>query len=491
MNAKSTLCRETLASIEPHLLSPEWREPRVGIVHLGIGNFHRAHEAVYTEEAMLAAGGDWGICGVTLQGDVAKRDALMAQDGLYSVIERGPDGVRVTVVRALKEVLAMPYDRTRLFALLADENVRIVSLTVTEKGYCRDTKTGDVDRDHPGIAHDLTHPQEPSTVPGILSAALALRREAGTPPFTVLSCDNLSHNGAALKQAVVSFARARDAALADWIDTQVAFPSTMVDRIVPSTTDADREAASHALNMEDAAPGPCEPFRQWVIEDRFPAGRPAWEKAGAQLVDDVMPFEIAKLRMLNGTHSTLAYLSMLAGFATIDEAIAHAPLKKLIHAMMTQEIAPTLDVPPSFDVLAYRDALLARYANAALKHRTAQIAMDGSQKIPPRLLATIEARLNAGQSIERLALAVAAWLVFLRGHADDGTRYEISDPMAARLTANVPDEPEQLVETMLAIKEVFPPELARRDDFRRPLHAAIVRLQGGARAAIEHYAALA
>jgi fructuronate reductase len=243
--------------------------------------------------------------------------------------------------------------------------------------------------------------------------------------------------------------------------------------------------------MEDAAPGPCEPFRQWVIEDRFPAGRPAWEKAGAQLVDDVMPFEIAKLRMLNGTHSTLAYLSMLAGFATIDEAIAHAPLKKLIHAMMTQEIAPTLDVPPSFDVLAYRDALLARYANAALKHRTAQIAMDGSQKIPPRLLATIEARLNTGQSIERLALAVAAWLVFLRGHADDGTRYEISDPMAARLTANVPDEPEQLVETMLAIKEVFPPELARRDDFRRPLHAAIVRLQGGARAAIEHYAALA
>jgi fructuronate reductase len=182
---------------------------------------------------------------------------------------------------------------------------------------------------------------------------------------------------------------------------------------------------------------------------------------------------------------------MLAGFATIDEAIAHAPLKKLIHAMMTQEIAPTLDVPPSFDVLAYRDALLARYANAALKHRTAQIAMDGSQKIPPRLLATIEARLNTGQSIERLALAVAAWLVFLRGHADDGTRYEISDPMAARLTANVPDEPEQLVETMLAIKEVFPPELARRDDFRRPLHAAIVRLQGGARAAIEHYAALA
>jgi fructuronate reductase len=264
----------------------------------------------------------------------------------------------------------------------------------------------------------------------------------------------------------------------------------MIDRIVPSTTDADREAALDALRMKDAAPVPCEPFRQWVIEDRFPTGRPAWEKVGAQLVDDVMPFELAKLRMLNGTHSTLAYLSMLAGFATIDEAISHAPLKKLIHAMMTHEIAPTLDVPPSFDVLAYRDALLARYANAALKHRTAQIAMDGSQKIPPRLLATIEARLNAGQSIERLALAVAAWLLFLRGRADDGTRYDISDPIAARLTANVPADPQQLIETMLAIKEVFPPELARRDDFRTPLKAAVTCLQAGARAAVDHYAAL-
>jgi fructuronate reductase len=199
-----------------------------------------------------------------------------------------------------------------------------------------------------------------------------------------------------------------------------------------------------------------------------------------------MPFELAKLRMLNGTHSTLAYLSMLAGFKTIDEAIAHPPLKALIHAMMTHEIAPTLNVPASFDLLAYRDALLSRYANAALKHRTAQIAMDGSQKIPPRLLATIEARLSAGQSIERLALAVGAWLVFLRGHADDGTRYEISDPLAARLTASLPADPEQLVATMLGIKEVFPAKLASREDFRRPLLDAVKRLQRlGARDAIE------
>ena len=489
MSDRSLLYRTALPLIEDHLLAPEWRDPRIGIVHLGIGNFHRAHEAVYTEEAMLAEGGDWAICGVTLQGDVTKRDALMAQDGLYSVVERGPQGVEVSVIRALREVLALPHDRARLFDLLADANVRIVSLTVTEKGYCRDTKTGDVDLSHPGIAHDLEHPGEPGTVPGILVAALKTRRDAGIAPFTVLSCDNLSHNGAALRQVVCSHARALDEALAIWIDREVAFPSTMVDRIVPSTTDADRDAAAAALGLSDEAPVPCEPFRQWVIEDRFPAGRPAWEHVGAQLVDDVMPFELAKLRMLNGTHSTLAYLSMLAGFATIDEAMSFAPLRTLIHSMMTHEIAPTLGVPASFDLMAYRDALLERYANPALKHRCAQIAMDGSQKIPPRLLATIAARLELDQSISRLSLGVAAWFVFLRGRADDGTTFAINDPLASRLSAlatNAGDAPESLVSSMLGCRDVFSPELASNEVFRRALIQAVTQLKGGTRAAIEN-----
>jgi fructuronate reductase len=404
------------------------------------------------------------------------------------VIERGPSGVRATVIRALNEVLAMPHNRGRLFDLLDDANVRIVSLTVTEKGYCRDARTGGVDLARDGVAHDLSHPDEASTVPGILTSALKRRRDAGTAPFTVLSCDNLSHNGAGLKKVVCSFARQLDRELGDWIENEVAFPSTMVDRIVSSTTDADRKAALDALGMADAAPVPCEPFRQWVIEDRFPLGRPAWDKVGAQLVDDVTPFELAKLRMLNGTHSTLAYLSMLAGFATIDEAIAHPPLRAFIHAMMTDEIAPTLDVPASFDVLAYRDALLERYATAALKHRCAQIAMHGSQKILPRLLATIDARLEKGQSIDRLVLAVAAWLVFLRGHADSGARYEISDPLASQLTtlaANAAGHPATLVDTALQCSEIFPRELAARPEFKRALTDAVARVQTGAMKAVD------
>lgn len=482
------LTRHALPALPAHLLSPQWREPRIGIVHLGIGNFHRAHQALYTEEAMLAAGGDWGICGVTLQGDVSKRDALMQQQGLYSLIERGPSGARVTVMRALREVLAMPLDHTALFERLADPLVRIVSLTVTEKGYCRDPKTGEVALDDPAIARDLAHPLAPRTVPGILTAALRARRDTRSEPFTVLSCDNLAHNGAALRQVVCSFARQLDPALADWIAAHVTFPSTMVDRIVPATTDAERATAAEALGYRDAAPVPCEPFRQWVIEDRFAQGRPAWHAVGAQLVDDVTPFELAKLRMLNGTHSTLAYLSMLGGFATIDEAIGDPAMHTLIHAMMTQEIAPTLSMPASFDLPAYRNALLARYANPALKHRCAQIAMDGSQKIPPRLLATIAARIDAGQPFKRLALAVAAWMMFLRGHADDGTRYNISDPLADMLqarAASAQGEPHALMEALLTIREVFPASLAEHAGFRAALlHALRLLRDNGARAAI-------
>lgn len=488
MTPAPRLTRHALPELTAHLLSPGWREPDIGIVHLGIGNFHRAHQALYTEQAVVAAGGDWGICGVTLKADTGKRDALAAQQGLYSVIERGPDGERITLARIVREVLALPDDRARLFERLTDPRVRIVSLTVTEKGYCRDTETGDVDLGHPDIAHDLAHPDAPSTVPGILVAALRRRM---ADPFTVLCCDNLAHNGAATRQVVASYARALDPSIADWIVENVAFPSTMVDRIVPATTEADRESASAALGYTDLMPVPCEPFRQWVVEDRFPGGRPAWEQAGVQMVEDVTPFELAKLRMLNGTHSTIAYLSMLAGIETVDTAIGEKSIRQLIHAMMTEEIAPTLRVPPSLDLHAYRDALLQRYANPALKHRCAQIAMDGSQKIPPRLLGPIAERLAAGQPFPRLALAVAAWMRFLRGRTDDGAPYEISDPLAARLThaaQTAANTPEALADALLGIREVFPEALAGNRVLRDALVRALSALREGARHAVQAYA---
>jgi fructuronate reductase len=265
----------------------------------------------------------------------------------------------------------------------------------------------------------------------------------------------------------------------------------MVDRIVPATTDAERSSAAAALAHRDAAPVPCEPFRQWVVEDRFPAGRPAWEQVGAQLVDDVTPFEFAKLRMLNATHSTMAYLSMLAGFETIDVAIADPSMHTLIDTMMRDEIAPTLQVPASLDLDAYRAALLARYANPALKHRCAQIAMDGSQKIPPRLLGTIAARLDANQPFTRLALAIAAWMRFLRGVADNGQRFEISDPMAARLTslaASAGASHDALMQALLGVREIFPAELAGNARFQDALRDALVELERGAKHAIARYA---
>jgi len=472
------------------VLSNTWQRPDIGIVHLGIGNFHRAHEAVYTEEAMVAAGGSWGICGVTLQGDVRKRDALMHQNGLYTVLERGPQGVKPIVIRALREVLALPHDRIRLFTLLTRSGTRIVSLTVTEKGYCRDPETGDVNLFHPGIALDLAQPEGPTTVPGILVEALRLRRHAGVAPFTVLSCDNLSHNGAALRQVVCSFAAQRDAALAEWIAQEVSFPSTMVDRIVPATTDDDRQAVSTSLHLLDMVPVPCEPFRQWVVEDRFPSGRPAWERVGVQMVDDVTPFELAKLRMLNGAHSAIAYLSMLAGLVTVDQAIAYPPMQAFIRSMMTDEIAPTLSMPLGFDLNAYRDALLERFANPQLKHRCAQIAMDGSQKIPPRILATIAHRLQQDENIQALTMTVAAWLVFLQGHAENGTPYAIQDPEAEALQSLSQDaqgDPDRLVANMLQYRVVFSAHLAENVRFRQLLTDAVKLLQGGAKKAIEQF----
>lgn len=481
------LNRALLPRLQGHTLGTLHYTPRVGIVHLGLGSFFRAHQALYTEEAMLAAGGDWGVCGVTLRDNTALQEALIPQDGLYSVLQRDAAGQRIVIAQALHEVLAAPSQPQALLERLIDPDTRIVSITVTEKGYCYDPETGGLDFQHPAVLHDLENPDCPTSLPGWLVAGLKHRRDN---PFTVLSCDNLAHNGKVLRRVVVDFARALDPALADWIEGVVKFPCTMVDRITPATTDAEREDVAGSLGCRDAWPIPCETFRQWVIEDDFSLGRPAWELAGAMLVEDVTPYELAKLRMLNGTHSTIAYLSMLVGFQTVDEAIAHDGLRQLIHNMMTEEIAPTLTVAEHFDRLAYRDQLLARYANPALKHRTAQIAMDGSLKLPPRLLGTVAERLRAGQAIRRHALAIAAWMRFLLCRNDAGEAFDVSDPIAPRLTALAAEsggDNARLMANFLAVNDVFPLELAAHPVFRAELSAALDVLKQGARHAIEQY----
>jgi fructuronate reductase len=477
----------TLWRLPATALRPGYERARlpVGIVHLGLGAFHRAHQAVYTEDVLARRLGPFGICGVSLRSG-AVRDRLAPQDGLYSVVTRAAEGERLRVVGCLKELLVGPEDPAAVVRRIADPRVGVVSLTVTEKGYCHDPATAALDPEHPDIRHDLEQPERPRSAIGALVAGLDRRRQKGGPPPTVLCCDNLPHNGRTLRAVALAFAELRDAALARWLAAEVAFPGTMVDRIVPATTDADILAVTAALGLHDAAPVVAEPFRQWVIEDRFTAPRPAWEEVGAELVADVGPYEEMKLRLLNGSHSALAYLGWLAGFEHVSEVMAVPAFVTFVSRMMALEVAPTLSVP--VDLGGYQALLLERFANPAIRHRTRQIAMDGSQKLPQRLLGPIRDQLRAGGPISHLALAVAGWMRYAAGRDERGRKIEVADPLAGRLLAIGADagaDPEGLVAGFLAIREVFGDDLPRDPRFVRELSAALASLiERGARAAV-------
>ncbi|HEV7344367.1 MAG TPA: mannitol dehydrogenase family protein [Devosia sp.] len=455
------LSAATLANVPRDVRVPDYDRTTVtaGIVHLGIGAFHRAHMAVYVDD-LLAENPGWAIVGASLRRPDTKQ-ALEPQDGLYTVAVRDASGTHPRVIGSILRVLDANAEREELLALMASPQIRIVSLTVTEKGYCHDPATGELDQRHPDIVHDLANPETPKSAPGMLVEALARRRAAGTEPFAVMSCDNLPSNGETAKRIVTRLAELRDAALGEWV-AGVAFPGTMVDRIVPSTTDADRSAVAGLIGAEDAWPIMTEPFTQWVIEDHFPQGRPPLEKAGAQLVEDVEPFERMKLRMLNGSHSTMAYLGYLAGHEYISEVMGDEDFVALIHGLMTEEAMPTLDMP-GVDLGAYRDQLLDRFRNPALQHRTWQIAMDGSQKLPQRLLGTIRDRIKAGQPFERLGLGVAAWMRYVTGIDEKGESIDVRDPLAMRMmaiAADAGDDAEALYEGLVALTEVFGTDLS-------------------------------
>ena len=456
----------------------------IGIVHLGIGAFHRAHMAHYTQDALALAPGAWGICGVSLRSpDI--RDRLAPQDGLYTLVERGRDGEHLTLVGTVREVLFAPENPARVVARIADPATRIVSMTVTEKGYCHDPATGKLRENDPGIVYDLAHPAAPKTAIGMLVRGLAARCRDDAGPVTVLCCDNLPHNGRTLQGVVRRFAECLDPDLVDWIDAQASFPCTMVDRIVPATTDQDRAAVATQLGLEDASPVISEPFRQWVIEDRFPAGRPVWEKVGVEFVADVAPYEDMKLRLLNGSHSAMAYLGYLAGYEFIYQVIADPAFRRFVERLMS-EAATTLALPAGVDVGHYRRDLLERFANPALGHRCYQIAMDGSQKLPQRLLGTIRDRLKSGAAIDALSLAVAAWIRYVRGVDEKGAPYHVQDPLAARLAAVASGNTEEVIDRILGVTEIFGEDLPKSTAFRANLAGWLQRLDGaGARRTVE------
>jgi len=431
----------------------------IGIVHLGVGAFHKAHQAVYTDDALAARGGDWAIAGVSLKRPEA-RDQLAPQNGLYTVAERDNNGENLRVIGAIKNILVAPENPSAVLELLASAATRVVTLSITEKGYCLRPADGLLDLTHRDIVFDLVAENPPRSAIGFIAAALALRRARGIAAPSVVSCDNLPHNGAQLRNAVLRFLQVRDASLADWCAEHVCFPSTMVDRIVPATTAVDIETRQHKLGVYDAAAVKTEPFRQWIIEDNFKQPRPEWEAGGARFVRDVAIHEQAKLRLLNGAHSAIAYLSCLRGHAYVHEAMRNPLLARFVEDLMERELAPTLSRHGGLDLPNYIKTLLHRFGNAALAHATAQIATDGSQKLPPRILAPLRERLAGDLPIERLALVVAAWMCCTLGRNEPGRPLALSDPLAPRLQAsNTASTPDQIARSLLQISEIFGEDL--------------------------------
>jgi fructuronate reductase len=490
----SRLSLPTLGAVPAPLRPPlDPRELRVGIVHLGIGAFHRAHQAAFTEDAIVAAGGDWGICGVT-ERSPAVVEQLAPQDGLYTLAQRGAGGEHLRVVGAVRELRFAQADPAGLLRRMADPAVRVITLNVSEKAYRHDDTTGHLRIDDPGIAADLGG-RGPATVVGQVALGLDARRRAHGAPVTVVCCDLLPDNGRLLAGLVRDFAERtpQAAELLAWIEQSVRFPSTMVDRITPATTAADRAQVAAALGLEDHGAVITEPFRQWVIEDDFAGPRPAWELAGAITTDDVRPFEQLKIRLLNGCHSTVAYLGALADLQFVSDAVdASLPFVAILRELMERDVAPTLVVPAGFDLPAYQAEVLERFANPALRHRTLQIALDGSQKLPPRLLDTVRDRRRAGAEPTFAALGVAAWMRFVSARrSDGGGALTVDDPLAGpiveRLRAR--EDPAAVVDALLSIRGIFDDELAGDDGLRSLLVELLSRLaRDGAKRTAEQLA---
>ncbi|KRE80901.1 mannitol dehydrogenase family protein [Arthrobacter sp. Soil762] len=414
------------------------RAVRTGIVHFGVGGFHRSHQAMFIDRLLNLGGSqDWGICGVgVLASDARMRDVLESQDGLYTLVLKGAEGTEeARIIGSITEYLYAPDDPAAVIRKLADPATRIVSLSITEGGYNISDSTGESDPRTPDILRDLIPNTAPGSAFGLITAALARRRDQGTAPFTVMSCDNIQGNGNVARKALVSFARLMDPELAGWIAETVAFPNSMVDRITPVTTDHDRAAVAEAYGFSDAWPVVAEPFEQWVLEDKFTAGRPPLEDAGVQIVDDVEPYELMKLRLLNASHQVMSYLGYLAGHKYVHEVCADPLFAEFISGFMEREAMPTLRPVPGIDLHAYRDELIHRFANPAIRDTLARQMVDGSERIPKFVLPVVREQLELGGPIDRAVLAIAAWARFLGSTDDRGEPVAVTDRRLSELRA--------------------------------------------------------
>ena len=471
----------------------------IGIVHLGIGAFHRAHQAWFTDKLLNLYPGTWSISGISLRSSNV-RDQLAPQDGFYTLVENDRSGQRMEVIGSVREVICAPENQEAVLNRLCHPETKIVSLTVTEKGYCHDPATGRLNQKHPQVISDLENKNEPTSALGYLCEALDRRWKKNLAPFSILSCDNLPSNGKVLRGLLIEFAKLRDAELADWIEDQVSCPSSMVDRIVPATTEKDRQNVQKQLSLEDQGVVVTESFSQWVLEDNFCAGRPAWEEVGVTMVVDVTPFEHMKLRMLNGTHSTLAYLGFLAGHEYVADAANDSDFQKLLLGMWQDEIIPTLNMPTGIDLQAYANDLMVRYQNPELHHRLYQIAMDGSQKLPQRLLGTLRDHLAANRLPKRIMLAIAGWMRYVTGIHENGNIFEVQDPWTPKIKQLArnsgfinsqlnSEKTSDYVNQLLQIEEIFGSELANHTVFFQQLTSLLKELtENGVRSVLQQTA---
>ncbi len=481
------LSAKTLPQLKDRAQVPQYDRTKYksGIVHMSVGGFHRSHQALYIDELMSKEPGDWLITGVgLLDSDKEPLAALAAQDHYYTVVERTATEDTIKIVGAIHETLHAPSNPAAVLKRLQDPAIKILSLTITEKGYCYDSK-GDLDPNNPGIQHDLKNLNAPKTGIGYVVAALRDRMNAGAQPFTVMSCDNLPGNGHRTKHIVTQFAKLVDAKLAAWIEQNVHFPNAMVDRITPATTDKVVAFVREKCGIDDAWPVVCEDFRQWVLEDDFGQGRPALEKAGVQMVGDVEPYELMKVRLLNGSHSALSYLSYLMGYREVDVAMADPLMSGFVRAYMDNDVTPSVPSVPGIDLNNYKDTLIRRFSNPAISDKIQRLAEDGSQKIPNAILPCIRHALKNNGSIAFACLALAGWFRYMTGTDEQGAAIEIKDPRRDEMTKRINASPENPA-GVLGITEIFGTDLMNNDRFVKTLTQTMADLRTlGARGILE------